>query len=413
MDMRKSGISSTADSGSYSDLNRLNQLKVGADKNSEGNMRKVAQEFESLFLSEMLKSMRSATEALGKDNPLNTPAAKQYQEMYDQQLAVSMSREGGGIGLADVLMRQMQKNKPVDAQAATLQGPEAAQAPVKKVDVPTEIGAGTQAEGPLGRSNGQRPLWAYRVAVPEGASAHANDMELMNQRRIALPSKLTDRLLAGIVPNAPVAIDAKSAPLRNSAAADNVVNSTARSIAVPSGRMQVYGRAIAQPPLAPAKKAFSSQDEFVATMLPMAKAAAARIGVDPKYMLGQAGHETGWGKSEIRNADGSNSFNLFGIKAGGSWTGKVAEITTTEYIDGVPRKVTAKFRAYGSFEESFRDYAQLINNNPRYEKARAQTGSALAYASELQKAGYATDPQYANKLNRAIQSTQRVQGTQA
>ena len=78
MDMRKSGISSTADSGSYSDLNRLNQLKVGADKNSDGNMRKVAQEFESLFLNEMLKSMRSATDALGKDNPLNTPAAKQY-----------------------------------------------------------------------------------------------------------------------------------------------------------------------------------------------------------------------------------------------------------------------------------------------------------------------------------------------
>ena len=85
-------------------------------------MRKVAQEFESLFLSEMLKSMRSATEALGKDNLLNTPAAKQYQEMYDQQLAVSMSREGGGIGLADVLMRQMQKNKPVDAQAAPVAG---------------------------------------------------------------------------------------------------------------------------------------------------------------------------------------------------------------------------------------------------------------------------------------------------
>lgn len=117
MDMRKSGISSTADSGSYSDLNRLNQLKVGDDKNSEGNLRKVAQEFESLFLNEMLKSMRSATEALGKDNPLNTPAAKQYQEMYDQQLAVSMSREGGGIGLADVLMRQMQKMTPKAATA--------------------------------------------------------------------------------------------------------------------------------------------------------------------------------------------------------------------------------------------------------------------------------------------------------
>ncbi|MDF9896179.1 UNVERIFIED_ORG: Rod binding domain-containing protein [Pseudomonas reinekei] len=112
MDMRKSGLVSSSDSGSYSDLNRLNQLKVG-DKNSDGNLRKVAQEFESLFLGEMLKSMRSATEALGQDNPMNTPAAKQYQEMYDQQLAVSMSREGGGIGLADVLMRQMSKNKPL------------------------------------------------------------------------------------------------------------------------------------------------------------------------------------------------------------------------------------------------------------------------------------------------------------
>src|SRR3982751_4267821 len=110
MDMFKSGRVSGSDSGAFSDLNRLNQLKVG-DKNSDANMRKVAQEFESLFLGEMLKSMRSATEALGKDNPMNTPAAKQYQEMYDQQLAVSMSREGGGIGFAVVLVRRRQRRK--------------------------------------------------------------------------------------------------------------------------------------------------------------------------------------------------------------------------------------------------------------------------------------------------------------
>lgn len=409
MDMRKSGISSTADSGSYSDLNRLNQLKVGADKNSEGNMRKVAQEFESLFLSEMLKSMRSATEALGKDNPLNTPAAKQYQEMYDQQLAVSMSREGGGIGLADVLMRQMQKNKPVDAQAATLQGPEAAPAPVKKVDVPTEIAAGTQAEGPLGRSNGQRPLWAYRVAVPEGASAHANDMELMNQRRIALPSKLTDRLLAGIVPNAPVAIDAKSAPLRNSAAADNVVNSTARSIAVPSGRMQVYGRAIAQPPLAPAKKAFSSQDEFVATMLPMAKAAAARIGVDPKYLVAQAALETGWGKSVMRAEDGSSSHNLFGIKAGQSWQGGQARAITSEFRNGSMVKETAQFRSYNSYQDSFHDLVTLLQSNDRYKEVVKSADNPEQFVRELQKAGYATDPDYASKISQIAKTMNSYQ----
>ncbi len=409
MDMRKSGLTSTADSGSYSDLNRLNQLKVG-DKNSEGNMRKVAQEFESLFLSEMLKSMRSATEALGKDNPMNTPAAKQYQEMYDQQLAVSMSREGGGIGLADVLMRQMQKNKPVDAQAATLQGPAAAEA-VKKVDVPTQIAAGTQAEGPLGRSNGQRPLWAYRVAEPQAdaAAVHGNDMALMNQRRIALPSKLTDRLLAGIVPSTQVPSDAKAAPLRNSVADDNVIKGSARSFAVPSDRMQIYSRAVAQPPLAPAKKAFSSQDEFVATMLPMAEAAAARIGVDPKYLVAQAALETGWGKSVMRAEDGSSSHNLFGIKAGQSWQGGQARAITSEFRDGAMVKETAQFRSYDSYQDSFHDLVTLLQSNDRYKEVVKSADNPEQFVRELQKAGYATDPAYASKISQIAKTMNSYQ----
>ncbi|WLG38030.1 flagellar assembly peptidoglycan hydrolase FlgJ [Pseudomonas rhodesiae] len=410
MDMHKSGIVSSADSGSYSDLNRLNQLKVGADKNSEGNMRKVAQEFESLFLSEMLKSMRSATEALGKDNPMNTPAAKQYQEMYDQQLAVSLSREGGGIGLADVLMRQMQKNKPVDAQAATLQGPAAAEA-VKKVDVPTEIAAGTQADGPLGRSNGQRPLWAFRVAEPQAGAAatHSNDMELMNQRRIALPSKLTDRLLAGIVPSTQVATEAKAAPLRNSALQDNVINSGARSVTAAIGSMQVYGRAVAQPPLAPAKKAFSSQDEFVATMLPMAEAAAKRIGIDPKYLVAQAALETGWGKSVMRAEDGSSSHNLFGIKAGKSWQGGQARAITSEFRDGAMVKETAQFRSYDSYQDSFHDLVTLLQSNDRYKDVVKSADNPERFVRELQKAGYATDPNYASKISQIAHSMNSYQ----
>ncbi|WP_285421498.1 flagellar assembly peptidoglycan hydrolase FlgJ [Pseudomonas sp. efr-133-TYG-23] len=410
MDMHKSGIVSSADSGSYSDLNRLNQLKVGADKNSEGNMRKVAQEFESLFLSEMLKSMRSATEALGKDNPMNTPAAKQYQEMYDQQLAVSLSREGGGIGLADVLMRQMQKNKPVDAQAATLQGPAAAEA-VKKVDVPTEIAAGTQADGPLGRSNGQRPLWAFRVAEPQAGAAatHSNDMELMNQRRIALPSKLTDRLLAGIVPSTQVVTEAKAAPLRNSALQDNVINSSARSVAAANGSMQVYGRAVAQPPLAPAKKAFSSQDEFIATMLPMAEAAAKRIGIDPKYLVAQAALETGWGKSVMRAEDGSSSHNLFGIKAGKSWQGGQARAITSEFRDGAMVKETAQFRSYDSYQDSFHDLVTLLQSNDRYKDVVKSADNPERFVRELQKAGYATDPNYANKISQIANSMNSYQ----
>jgi flagellar protein FlgJ len=111
--------------------------------------------------------------------------------------------------------------------------------------------------------------------------------------------------------------------------------------------------------------------------------------------------------------DGSPSFNLFGIKAGPGWTGKVAKITTTEYVNGEAKKTVANFRAYDSYEDSFKDYARLISDTPRYAKAREQTGSVQAYATGLQRAGYATDPLYADKLSRAINATLQVQRAQA
>ena len=139
---------------------------------------------------------------------------------------------------------------------------------------------------------------------------------------------------------------------------------------------------------------------------------ARESGIPASYMIGQAGHETGWGKSEIRHRDGSPSFNLFGIKATSAWKGKVAEITTTEYVNGTPRKTVAKFRAYDSYADSFRDYARLITKSPRYDQVMDQVGSVQGFASGLQKAGYATDPQYAAKLSRAINMTLSLQRAQ-
>ncbi|MBV7479743.1 flagellar assembly peptidoglycan hydrolase FlgJ [Pseudomonas sp. PDM31] len=406
MDMRKSGLVSSSDSGSYSDLNRLNQLKVG-DKNSDGNLRKVAQEFESLFLGEMLKSMRSATDALGQDNPLNTPAAKQYQEMYDQQLAVSMSREGGGIGLADVLMRQMSKDKPLapgEAAAASLAKQEAAKAAVQ-----TPVAAGTVAlNGPLSRINGQRPLWASRsVHAPQeaGEGAHRNDMALINQRRLALPPKLADRLLAGLVPSATPSVTVNKTPLPErigTTGSGPLYNgdwlATAQQQAS-GGRVQIYGRAMAQIPLAPAKKAFNSADDFVNTMLPMAKEAADRIGVDPRYLVAQAALETGWGKSVMRAQDGSSSHNLFGIKAGSSWNGGSARAITSEFRNGAMVKETAEFRSYDSYKDSFHDLVTLLQSNNRYQEVVKSADNPEQFVRELQKAGYATDPDYASKIS--------------
>ncbi len=152
---------------------------------------------------------------------------------------------------------------------------------------------------------------------------------------------------------------------------------------------------------------------FVARHEDSARAAQAATGIPAHFMIGQAAHESGWGAREIRHADGSPSHNLFGIKTGAGWKGAVAEVTTTEVIDGQPRKIVAQFRAYASYEESFRDYARLLSTSPRYQQALASGGDAEAFAGALQRAGYATDPAYADKLTRVIDTALRVSRARA
>jgi flagellar protein FlgJ len=147
-----------------------------------------------------------------------------------------------------------------------------------------------------------------------------------------------------------------------------------------------------------------------------ARRAEAATGIPAAFMVAQAAHETGWGRKEIVHADGTPSFNLFGIKADARWKGPTAEVTTTEFVDGQARKVVARFRAYGSYAESFADYAHLMKTSPRYQgvvasASRAGEGAdaAAGFAQGLQRAGYATDPAYAAKLTRVINTTLRLQ----
>ena len=156
---------------------------------------------------------------------------------------------------------------------------------------------------------------------------------------------------------------------------------------------------------------------FVQQHMQAAQAAESQTGIPAAFMVAQAAHETGWGRKEIRHADGTPSYNLFGIKAGGDWQGPTADVTTTEYVNGKAQRVTAKFRAYSSYSESFADYAQMMKDSPRYAsavaKAQAKSGNASAFAQGLQKAGYATDPAYADKLTRVINTTLRLQRSMA
>ena len=271
------------------DARSLNTLKLGAGQDSPAAIKETAKQLESLFMRELIKSMRQANNAM-KSGMMDSAGGDLGADLLDQQFSVSMSGLPGG--LAQMIERQLTRQT----------------------------------------------------------------------------------------------VSAKESPQQMPAFEPTVKNLPA---------------------------AGSNQATFVQKHSEAAKAVEKATGLPAGYMIGQAGHETGWGRSEIKNADGSKSFNLFGIKAGPGWNGKVANVTTTEYINGEPKKVVAQFRAYGSYEESFKDYAKLINESPRYAQAKTQTGSAYAYASGLQRAGYATDPQYAAKLSRAINTTLHLQRAQA
>ena len=407
MTARLGGTFDSVDSGAYTDLNRLNNLKNGADRDSESNVRKVAQEFESVFLNQMLKSMRSANEVVAQDSPFNSQTTKQFQDMYDQQLSVNLAKNGGGIGLADMMTRSMLKDagKTPSTEVAT-----------NKSAVPAT--ASTANAGASVAMDMRRALWdgkasqAVAVAGSNGgasASERKDVSALLNSRRLAMPSKAS----AAQSQEALLAAAANTAN-GNSATAANATNWKAvQQLGTPatasvSGSARLNGGSVAPLGQTAGKSVFRTRQEFVDTMLPMAQEAAKKIGVDAHYLVAQAALETGWGKSIIRERDGSTSNNLFGIKAHSSWSGDVATTLTTEYRNGKASKEAADFRSYDSFKQSFDDYVSFLQSNDRYGKALAKGGDSSQFMHELQRAGYASDPQYARKgsqIARQMKST--------
>ena len=278
------------------DSQSLGNLKLQAGSSSPGAIQETAKQFESLFMRELLKSMREASAPM-KSGMFDNAGSDMGTDLLDQQFAVKMSGQPGG--LSAMIAAQLTKQ------------------------------AGVQANSPT------------------------------TQKAVVSP------------------------PAQSS-------GSSTRSSSSPT----------------------AGQVAFVNKLADAASKAEQASGIPASYLIGQAGHETGWGQHEIRQKGGAPSFNLFGIKATAGWNGKVAEVTTTEYTNGVAQKKVAKFRAYGSYEESFKDYAKLIGDSPRYAQAKLQTSSPQAFASGLQKAGYDTDPEYAAKLSRAINTTLQLRRVQ-
>ena len=216
-----------------------------------------------------------------------------------------------------------------------------------------------------------------------GTAAAAANKALPSDDLIAGIPRATPQPLYGSVPvPAPDWVKPVQAPERTTA--PERVDTTYRS-----ARTESRGGVVENRP--------AHVDEFLSKMAEPARRASRASGVPAELILAQAALETGWGRRQITTANGSDSHNLFGIKAGSQWRGATTDIVTTEYVNGQPQKQVDRFRVYPSYEAAFTDYARLIGNNPRYAHV-VDAPSAEHAARALQRAGYATDPAYANKL---------------
>ncbi|WP_407351600.1 flagellar assembly peptidoglycan hydrolase FlgJ [Luteimonas sp. R10] len=311
----------------------------------------VARQFEGVFAQMLIKSMRDASfgDAL-------FPGENQlFRDMYDQQLAKSMTA-GRGLGLSEVIARQLGggATTPADrtkaARAYALDG--IGRDPLQSAPAAQPSTQARSHEWPAGPVEQVLDLIAGR----NGGTREAGE-----------PSTPRDWILA--------ASAVKSAPAAERAPAAEA----------PAGQA-----ATAFPPRSP--------EQFVAKIWSHAQRAARELGVDARALVAQAALETGWGKRMIARGDGATANNLFGIKATG-WKGARATVDTHEYRNGVRHNERADFRAYDSPAESFADYVRMLKNNPRYRHALQSGGDVRRFASALQRAGYATDPSYADKIS--------------
>ncbi|MEZ5460089.1 MAG: glucosaminidase domain-containing protein [Steroidobacteraceae bacterium] len=275
----------------YTDLGGLSALKREAGTQDAAAVREAARQFESVFTRMLLTSMRAASPG---DPLFDSHESGFYRDMFDDQIAVEMSR-GKGLGLAEMLVEQLLRAGVVTAEGVRESGAPAAPPPV--------------------------------------------------QARPALPADRDHR------------------------------------------------------------------SDFIEKFRPFAEQAARKLGVAPEALIGQAALETGWGRHSPVGADGASSHNYFGIKANAGWRGASVSAATLEYEAGTPSTRVEAFRAYESAEAGIADYVRLIDRSPRYQAARGAGEDIGRFAAALQRGGYATDPAYAQKLERVVETVRTLSGS--
>jgi flagellar protein FlgJ len=318
----------------FLNFQQFKDLKVQARGHSDDAAKAVAQQFEGLFVQQMLAAMRSAAKI---DSGQDSSYMDFYQDMYDKQLAQTVGGQER-LGFSRLILRHMPGREAGEVENAGVVEPVAS---LEFTRPSTKPAAGLEIINPAIKP---APLEADSEITVDDASVVTTS-------------------------NSPVVV---------SRVVEDDFAEVDRMERVNSG--------------------WQSADHFIADILPQAQAAAKSLGVSAELLLAQSALETGWGKHTIKFADGRSSNNLFGIKAGPDWQGDSLHKTSLEHRDGILQNQVSSFRAYATPAQSLADYVDFIKTNPRYQQALQHGGDDQAYIREIHNAGYATDPQYADKI---------------
>lgn len=349
---------------SYLDPNSLNSIKaMGRDKDPQA-LKEVAKKFEAMFMQQMLKTMREANAAFGEGNYFDSQATQFHRDMLDQQMVLNLT-SGSGIGLADHFYKQMLQN----------------------------YGAGMKPESAAGASE-QHSLQQMNGMLEQAVEyKKSNNPEVETPNADALDNWINDFIRMSDNSQLQTVFSGAENDEKNQPPIHYGI------LPVLQNKTQITNSRSGQ------KASISStQENFVMMLKPHAEKAAAELNINPDVLIAQVALETGWGKHVIHNKQGENSFNLFNIKAGSQWQGDKVNVSTLEYRDGIAANEKADFRKYTNYADSFSDYVQLMKNSSRYEQVLQKGNDSAAYAEALQSAGYATDPEYAQKIKRLLNS---------
>ncbi len=300
-----------------------------------------AKQLENQFARMLIKSMRDASFGDALFPGENT----HFRDLHDQKIAEQMTK-GKGLGLAPIITRQLSQQMGASASAASQALP--------GEPVPLDLAAPLSLN-PNTSKNGFLPI----------STNIAGNVAIQMQAMRARVSEALDAAAEKAKPSAGIGED--------------------RAVPQASTRSSTSG-------------ATPSPEEFVAEIWPHAQKAGRELGVNPKALVAQAALETGWGRHSIGGHGERKAHNLFGIKAGSRWNGASVETQTNEFRNGHMQSERASFRKYESVAQSFQDYVNLLKGNARYNAALASGSDVTKFASALQRAGYATDPNYAEKI---------------